>query len=402
MELSVLLGRECLTASGSIRSGFREGTKGGAMAVAEKQKAVRGGSVTVKARRAELWLSLGSILLALLGGEFAARKFLPPPQRIIRGAPPSPTTATGGIQRADPLLGWALKSGPLEFRHTLSDENGKVQFDVIYSVVNGQRRTSLSTDAKRTEGPVLIAAGCSFTFGHGLNDQDSWPWQLQERLPRYRVMNTADLGYGTDQALMAAERQVKLSPGRTAAVILGFGDFQIERNRASQAWLFVFQPFAKPLFAIGPDGRAVYKRQVRFWSPPVLSESDLFAHAMNIAANRGYGIVSHQGARRLTAALIRTFAERFQAAGIRLAVVMLPWAADQGREPRADRAFIIESLRAAHIPTLTPDFPRLPNGRLDVQRFMVSQIDKHPNREYDQILVSQLEPFLRSTGIVSE
>jgi hypothetical protein len=364
----------------------------------------------------ELWLSLGSLVLAFVGCELAARKFLPPPYRVIL-RPPPPGTADNGramrsLHRADPLLGWALKSDPMEYRHTLSDKNGVVQYDVVYSVVNGQRRTSLpgagapgahgSTGAKPMEGPVVIAAGCSFTFGHALNDQDSWPWQLQERLPRYRVMNTADLGYGTDQALLAAERQVNLSTGRAAAVILGFGDFQIERNRAPQGWLVFLYPFAKPLFAIAPDGVAVYQRQVRIWSPPVLSDSVLFAHAMNIAANRVYGIVSHEGARRLTAALIRTFATRFQAAGARLAVVMLPYAGDQDPQPVADRSFLIENLRAAHIPTLTPDFPRLANGQFDVQRFMVTPLDKHPNREYNRILVNQLAPFLQSSGIVSE
>ncbi|HEY6346034.1 MAG TPA: hypothetical protein VIY49_31485 [Bryobacteraceae bacterium] len=367
----------------------------------------------MKARTTELWLSLASLVLALLGGEIAARKFLPPPYRVIL-QPSSPGTADNGramrsLHRADPLLGWVLRSDPMEYRHTLSDKNGIVQYDVIYSVQNGQRRTSLSapgahgsTGAKSTEGPVVIAAGCSFTFGHALNDQDSWPWQLQESLPRYRVMNTADLGYGTDQALLAAERQVNLSPGRAAAVILGFGDFQIERNRAPQGWLVFLYPFAKPLFAIGPDGVAVYRRQVRIWSPPVLSDSVLFAHTMNIAANRVYGIVSHDGAQKLTAALIRTFAQRFQAAGARLAVVMLPYAGDQDPQSHADRGFLIENLRAAHIPTLTPDFPRLANGQLDVQRFMVTPLDKHPNREYNRLLVNQLAPFLRSSGIISE
>jgi hypothetical protein len=360
----------------------------------------------MKARKTELWLSLASLVLAFLGGEIAARKFLPPPYRVIL-QPPAPGTADNGramrsLHRADPLLGWALKSDPMEYRHTLSDKNGVVQYDVVYSVVNGQRRTSPSTGAEPAEGPVVIAAGCSFTFGHALSDQDSWPWQLQKRLPRYRVMNTADLGYGTDQALLAAERQVNVSPGRTTAVVLGFGDFQIERNRAPQGWLVFVYPFAKPLFAIGPDGVAVYQRQVRIWSPPVLSDSVLLAHAMNIAANRVYGIVSHEGARRLTAALIRTFAERFQAAGVRLAVVMLPYAGDQDPQPRADRGFLIESLHAARIPTLTPDFPRLPNGQFDIRRFMVTPLDKHPNREYNRILVSQLVPFLRSSGILSE
>jgi hypothetical protein len=348
----------------------------------------------------ELWLSLASLLLALIAAEFAARKFLPEPARVIL----LPNAMDNGlamrsVHQSDPLLGWTLKPGPMQYRHILKDNRGVVQYDVLYSVVDGHPRTS----AHPPDGPVVIAAGASFTFGHALNDEDSWPWMLQQRLPHHPVVNTADMGYGTDQALLSAERQVNRRPGSTAAVILGFDDSQIEPVRSSQGWLVFLYPFSKPMFAIGPDGDPVYKRQVRIWSPPILSDySDLFAHAMNIAANRFYGIGSHEQARTLTASLIRTYARRFQQSGIRMAVVILPYADDQTPQSRADRQFIVDNLREAHIPTLILDFPRLPDGRFDVKTFAVSTIDRHPNRKYNNVLVEQLWPFLQSNGIVAE
>jgi hypothetical protein len=349
-------------------------------------------------RRSELWLFLGSVILALLAGELAAREFLTPPARISKPATPKDQEndkAMGSLHRADPEIGWVLSPGPLEYRHRLVDESGVVEYDVVYSVAAGQRRTS----ANPQSGPLVIATGCSFTFGHALNDPDTWPWLLQERLPNYHVMNVANMGYGTDQALLAAERQVNKSPGQVAAVVLGLGDFQIERNRSAQGWLSVIYPYSKPMFAVAPGG-IEYKGQVHVWSPPILSHSVLFAHAMNILANRTYGVVaSHQKGTLLTVALIEDFAKRFQARGVKLAVAVLPYA----NESLADEAFLLEKLHAAGIPTMRPDLPRLPNGAIeDGRRFAVSATDSHPNRAYNQILVEQLDPFLKSTGTVTQ
>jgi len=350
----------------------------------------------------KLALCLGSVIVCLLIGELAARLLLPHPfvsrMEPRDGKTPRNGEALRSLHRADPMLGWSLNPGPLEYEHSYVDEHGSVQYDVVYSVTGGQRRTSASLHP----GPVIVTAGCSFTFGHAVRDEDTWPWLLQEQLPSYNVVNTGDMGYGTDQALLAAERQVLAAPGKTAAVVLGLGDFQIDRNRGAQGWLVFVSPFGKPLFKLAADG-AQYERQVHFWSPGFIGDhSALVAHLTNTLANRIYGITSHDGARQLTIALITTFARRFQSRGVAFSVVVLPYADDQGPQSRADRTFLIGALSAAHIPTLVPDFPRLPDGHFDVDNFMVSRNERHPNRQYNLTLASQLKPFLQSTGILTQ
>ena len=353
-------------------------------------------------RQKQLVLCLGSVVFCLLTGELAARLLLPHPfvskMEPHDGKAPRNGEALRSLHRADPKLGWVLNPGPLEYEHRFVDEHGSVQYDVVYSIVGGQRRTSPFTHP----GPVIVATGCSFTFGHAVRDEDTWPWLLQDQLPDYHVINTGDMGYGTDQALLAAERQVLSAPGKTAAVVLGLGDFQIDRNRAAQGWLVFVSPFGKPLFKMTADG-AEYKQQVHFWSPGFIGDhSMLVAHLTNTLANRVYGIASHDGARQLTVALINTFAKKFRSMGVAFAVVVLPYADDQGPQSRADRNFLIDGLRAARIPTLVPDFPRLPDGHFDVEKFMVSRKDRHPNRQYNLTLINQLKPFLRSAGIITE
>jgi hypothetical protein len=336
-------------------------------------------------------LAVVSVFVCLLATEAGARWLLPEPARLEQ----APVFAV--LHRPDPLIGWVISDSTVSFRHRLADDHGVLQYDVVYSLSHGTRLTSKSPH----EGPALIAAGCSFVFGHGIKDEDTWPWLLQERLPRYRVINAGCMGYGTDQALLAAERQVRRNPSHSAVVVLGFGDFQIERNRAAQGWLVHVYPFSKPLFAVTASG-AEYQRQVRFWTGgAVAGHSDLFAHVLNTLANRAYGIPSHEQARELTAQIIATFARRFQALGIRFAVVTLPYLGDQDPPARTDRDFVVKRLRASQVPVLEPEFPRGADGGIEGRDFMISRIDGHPNGHYNALLTAQILPFLRANGLVA-
>ncbi len=348
-------------------------------------------------------LAAGSLTVCLLLAEAATRIVLPRPVRADRSAvveaaeirKPGNRKTFQSLHRPDPELGWVLTPESMQYRNRLVDTQGVLQYDVVYSVEGGRRKTS----ATPPEGPELVTAGCSFTFGHGLNDQDTWPWLLQEKLPNYRVVNAGCMGYGTDQALLAAEREVKLHPKQTSAVVFGFGDFQIERNRCTQGWMATVYPFSKPLFAVR-SGDVEYQRQVRFWDGGIAAQySNLFGHLANTLANRAYGIPSHAGARDLTATLLTSYGRRFQALGVRFAVVVLPYYADNSPQARGDRQVVMDRLKAAGIPVLQATFPRDPDGGLNVQDFMVSKIDRHPNRRYNLLLTSQLQPFLQSAAI---
>jgi hypothetical protein len=354
-------------------------------------------------RKKEVFAVVGSLLFAAVLGEAGARMFLPPPARADRSAiiaaneirKPSNRITFQSLHRADPEIGWVLNPASLQHRARLIDPQGVLQYDVTYSVESGRRKTSSLPPA----GPEVVAAGCSFTFGHGLNDQDTWPWLLQEKLPELHVVNTGCMGYGTDQALLAAEREVQQHPSQTKAVIFGFADFQIERNRCTQGWLVTIYPFSKPMFAIRP-GDVAYLRQVRFWNGGAAAQySNLFGQMTNTVANRITGIPSHEGARDLTAALLTSYARRFRKLGVQFVVAMLPYHGDNSPQARTDRQFIRQRLGEAGIPILTVELARDAKGALNDREFMVSKIDRHPNRRYNLELTSQLVPFLQSSGI---
>ena len=290
------------------------------------------------------------------------------------------------VNAYDPELGWALSAKPVK-----GHDSGNV--GVVYTVDHGERMTSNELHS----GPMIVATGCSFSFGQGINDSDTWPWLLQERLPDYHVVNVAAMGYGTDQALLAAEREIERFPGQVQTVVLGFGVFQIDRNRCPQSWLATTCPYGKPLFVRTGD-QVQYKGQIKFRSMGTFVDSlidhSLFLSAVSdfVADRVVYRIEPHDGARLLTSDLMIDFARRFQSRGVQLVIVVLPFLSDQGPQSRTDRDTIVGHLRAAGVPTMVVEIPRAPDGHIDRRRFTVGS---HPNREYNLLLVDQLTQFLR-------
>jgi hypothetical protein len=139
------------------------------------------------------------------------------------------------------------------------------------------------------------------------------------------------------------------------------------------------------------------KGAVKLWTlGTTLDHSAFLAHSTRVLADRVvYQVETHDGARRLTTALIREFSRRFRARGVKLVIVVLPYVEDQRSEQREDQRFVVEQLRAAGLTTLVPQFPRRDDGTLDTHRFMASTIDTHPGREYNLLVADQLAQILK-------
>ncbi len=70
--------------------------------------------------------------------------------------------------------------------------------------------------------------GGSFTYGWALNDEESYPWLLQEAFPSYEVVNFGVSGYGTIHSLLQfREAVLEKSPD---VVVLAYAGFHDERN----------------------------------------------------------------------------------------------------------------------------------------------------------------------------
>jgi hypothetical protein len=172
-----------------------------------------------------LLLALISLAFALLLSEGILR---------VLGKAPAP---------AEPPLRVVASNGPF---YTLDDELGYLnspdretrirrlevprEFEYTARTDAHRRRRTAPPDSDGEAGrPEIWIFGCSFTFGAGVEDDQTYPWLLQQRLPSYAVRNYGVNGYGTVQSLLQYRRELAASqPPRIA--LLAYASFHDERN----------------------------------------------------------------------------------------------------------------------------------------------------------------------------
>jgi len=108
----------------------------------------------------------------------------------------------GPLFRADPTLGFAMYPGSYEIIETFDTLKHRFQLTVDKM---GRRVTSyLPVDASRR----IYITGDSAMFGWGLDDEQTIPWLLQARLPKYQVVNLSLTSYSTIQTLFQLNQMV--------------------------------------------------------------------------------------------------------------------------------------------------------------------------------------------------
>jgi len=105
---------------------------------------------------------------------------------------------SGKLDQADELLGYNGKSNVQISQ--LYRYHGQEVFNVTYSTDRFHRRiTPLPDPASRPH--LILFFGGSFTFGEGVNDDETLPCYVAQLAPRYRVLNYGYRGYGPHQML---------------------------------------------------------------------------------------------------------------------------------------------------------------------------------------------------------
>jgi hypothetical protein len=122
-------------------------------------------------------------------------------------------------------LGIALNTGAYSI--TLNDS---IQFTATH--LPGNHR--LIPASELAENPDLLLLGCSFTYGYGVNDDETFAALLQQGFPEVSMRNSGVIGYGTVQSLMQLKEMVK--KGSVKTVLLNFSSFHLMRNGLSQTY----------------------------------------------------------------------------------------------------------------------------------------------------------------------
>lgn len=120
----------------------------------------------------------------------------------------------------DPVLGWRL----------IPDLEGARKPYYVYTDIHGFR---IDADEPRARAEYdVMMLGDSFCFGSGVEAYETLAGLLRRDHPRWRIANTGEPGYGTDQELLMLSRfSTLLRPGGAIVLLTYYNDFEDIRAR---------------------------------------------------------------------------------------------------------------------------------------------------------------------------
>ena len=123
-------------------------------------------------------------------------------------------------------LGITLKKGKYKI-----NINGCVEYNATHNS-EGRRITSMKPVISNNK---IFIFGCSFTYGVGVNDAETYPFLLQNRLQHYEVYNFSIPGSGTIHSYLKLKKCLEKGE-RPKIVVLTYATFHEERNQLTRSF----------------------------------------------------------------------------------------------------------------------------------------------------------------------
>ncbi len=198
-------------------------------------------------------LAAGLLLLVAAGA--ALTPWLPPTGRYLW---PSHRQLVGLRFQPDPVLGWIPGPGQEARLYEIAD--GRTISSALYSIDRYGRRITPGQGGVRPR--PLLFFGDSYTFGWGVEDDQTFPYYVSRLMPHHRVYNYGVPGYGpqgTLAQLSEEDLRSQIPEREQASAVYFFIDDHVRRAIGSMSWVVSVGPkplgYDLPYFATGPDGR---------------------------------------------------------------------------------------------------------------------------------------------------
>jgi hypothetical protein len=130
----------------------------------------------------------------------------------------------GKLFSKHPKLGYVQRPG--KYKITLADG---YSFIATHDATGFRITQPLSSYNSEEEKKEIWIFGDSMNYGWSLNDDEVYPWFLQEKLPKYKVVNFGVNGYGTLQSLIQFKEALQ-SGNKPAIAVINYGSFHDRRN----------------------------------------------------------------------------------------------------------------------------------------------------------------------------
>ncbi len=329
-----------------------------------------------------LFLLLLATGLALSLGEIAARALGYTSWREAQG-PGSKVTLQSSSRKFfkyDPVLGPVCNEG--YYRFTIGDQYS-------FSVTNdaeGLRITKPAGPKNSSRSPKneIWIFGDSFSYGWGVNDDQTFSWLLQERFPNDRIINFSQPSFSTVQSFLQFQEALKTKPA-PKIVIMAYVSFHDARNVLAREW-------KKSLNMSGPSPVERDIRPYAFWDHRKRlnygkieiryqrfpgTRYSAFMDAMEDIYNAAEKYFLSP--RQITEAVFEDFERLAEKNGIELAVAGLDIKSKE----------MLKELKKKKIPTLGIFLDERQ------EKYHNAPYDGHPNPLAHQYYAKQIENFLR-------
>lgn len=287
---------------------------------------------------------------------------------------------------------------------------------LAYHVYTSDRRARVSRRGERTAPEVgLLTVGDSFSWGHGVENEDTYTARLSERwgVP---AANLAFSAYGTVQSMQMLRRSLDLRP---RLVVYGFIADHMKRNISPCAP--AYGPLCLPFSYVGLDGNGIpvvrtpdprlFAVNRRFWTEFFFSKSlgprqvlaAAEAEVVRLTRTVPYEAPDDPATReRILERLVGDMAAQAASVPAPLLVVNLPYLERGSTNPIA--APLKEAIARLPAPNLylldlAPMVERYyANPAAPLLRF---ERDRHPNPAAHALFASAIDGFVREHGLLT-
>ncbi len=351
-------------------------------------------SLMLAQRRSELAgriaLSVGAIFLGLLAAEPLLGRLdgsAGPAGKRVAGI--SRGRLGGQVEIADREATGQLL--PMSRAHAWKARgDGGVEFDVVYRVDRfGSRRVA----ARPEQGPTWMLFGGSFTFGEGLEDEETIANRLQLLMPGARLYNFGVRGSGTGDVLLLLRR--KLASGEPPAGVIYFF-IEDHIRRAALPDRTVAEQGYRPRFRL-VDGEPVHLGKAESTIPTRAEELHLNLLRRSALYRRLGGDWAPTGeSLDLVAALVGAIRTEVERAEGRFLFVLLPQREVRWPERVAELGARLEEMGICVLDCRAPMTRHLQTtGEPESAYFFA---DGHPNAGYADLVARWVDARLEELG----
>jgi hypothetical protein len=334
--------------------------------------------VRTRSRLAALALLATSTVASLGVAEWALRRAGHEPWRVaplrIELEP------EGSLFQPHPTLGYAHRPGAFTVREGA----------LAFRMTHGPDALRITHPPRPgPAGPGLWIFGCSFTHGWSVDDEETYPWLVQEAFPRAEVVNFGVSGYGTLQAWIQLEEALAVRPPPAAAVV-AYGSFHDDRNTFARERRKIIVPWNRLGPLSQPAARLDRSGALRVGLEPFTFREVPGMRSLALAhlLERAFSRAESRWLRgpEVTRALLDRFAARASEAGVRFVLAgvyadaatreTLAWNEARGRLG-VDLAVDVDDRRFNNLPW-----------------------DPHPSASAHRVYAGRLARFLREHGLL--